>query len=64
MHQIRGLPYLLRKYGNFEDLEDDKTSWVYLISERERQHEELIAILKSSNPSLNVKEINVTFLAF
>ena len=50
--------YLLRKYGNFEDLEDDKTSWVYLISERERQHEELIAILKSSNPSLNVKEIN------
>ena len=31
---------------------------MYLISERERQHEELIAILKSSNPSLNVKEIN------
>ena len=51
--------YLLRKFGNFEDLEDDKTSWAYLISERERQHEELIAILKSSNPSLDVKKINV-----
>ena len=52
--------YLLRKYGDFKDLDDNKTLWVYLISERERQHEELIAILKSSSPYLNVKEINGT----
>lgn len=54
------IAHLLRKYGNFDDLEEEEISKtrVYLISERDREYEELIAILKSFNPSLNVQEIN------
>ena len=52
--------HLLRKYGESEDLKDEAAPKikVYLISERDREHEELIAILKAINPNLNVKEIN------
>ena len=54
------IAYLLRKYGDFDDLDDDeiRKTRVYLISERDREYEELIAILQSFNPYLNIHEIN------
>lgn len=54
------IAHLLRRYGDFEDFEDEEflQTRVYLISERDREYEEVIAILKGINPNLNVQEIN------
>lgn len=54
------IAHLLRKYGDFDDLDDEEIlqTRVYLISERDREFEELIAILKALNRNLNVQEIN------
>lgn len=54
------IAHLLGKYGDFADLDNEEISQtrVYLVAERERQYEELIAILKSFNRELDVQEIN------
>ena len=54
------IAHLLGKYGDFADLDNDEISQtrVYLVAERERQYEELIALLKSFNHELVIQEIN------
>lgn len=54
------IAHLLRKYGDFAELDNEAISQtrVYLVAERERQYEELIAILKSFCPDLDIIEIN------
>lgn len=55
------IAYLLRKYGGFNNLKTEiPQTRVYLIAERDREHEELIAILKEFSPNMDVQEINGT----
>ena len=55
------IAYLLRKYRDFDDLATEiLQTRVYLIAERDREHEELIAILKEFIPNMSVQEINGT----
>ena len=50
---------VLKRFGKGEIAEDRKTQRViYLVSDRERQYEELIANLKAENPKLEVRELN------